>query len=110
MTMEEKQKKKMADICSRIIIDYDFLTLVMYPDIMTRKRFVHDSWVIAKMSENTELKIAISNDPYFQINRDDILNLLKTNDDQMIHHMLKHKIYLHINEDVSYKLVKIKGA
>lgn len=28
----------------------------------------------------------------------------------MVHHMLKHKIMLHINEDVSYKLVKIKGA
>jgi len=28
----------------------------------------------------------------------------------MIHHMLKHEIMLHIREDVSYKLVKIKGA
>lgn len=42
--------------------------------------------------------------------RDDILILLKTKDDNMVHHMLKNKIMLHINEDVSYKLVKIKGA
>jgi hypothetical protein len=28
----------------------------------------------------------------------------------MVHHMLKHEVMLHIREDVSYKLVKIKGA
>jgi hypothetical protein len=100
----------MTEICRRIIVDYDFMTLVMYPEMKQRKVFVHDSWAIAKLSENVELKIAISNDAHFEITRDDILQLLKTNDDQMIHHMLKHKIYLHINEDVSYKLVKIKGA
>jgi hypothetical protein len=110
LTAEDKEKRRMEEICNRIILEYDFMTLVMYPEIKARKNFVHDSWVIAKKSENTELKIAIANDPYFQITRDDILTLLKTKDDQMIHHMLKHKIFLHINEDVSYKLVKIKGA
>lgn len=106
----DKEAKRMEEICNRIIIDYDFMTLVMYPEIKQRKDFVHDCWVIAKQSENTELKIAISNDPYFQVTRDDILILLKTKDDNMVHHMLKHKIMLHISEDVSYKLVKIKGA
>ena len=61
----DKEKKRMEEICNRIILDYDFMTLVMYPEIKARKNFVHDSWVIAKQSENTELKIAISNDPYF---------------------------------------------
>jgi hypothetical protein len=82
----------------------------MYPELRKRREFVHDAWLIAKMTENTELKIAISNDPYFYITRDDILVLLQTNDDQMISHMLKNEIMLHISEDVSYKLVKIKGA
>ena len=82
----------------------------MYPELKQRREFVHDSWLIAKMTENTELKIAITNDPYFQITRDDILTLLRTKDDQIIHHMLKHGIMLNIKEDVSYKLVKIKGA
>jgi hypothetical protein len=36
--------------------------------------------------------------------------LLKTKDDQMIQHMLRKECMLHIREDVSYKLVKIKGA
>lgn len=36
--------------------------------------------------------------------------LLKTKDDQMIQHMLKNEIMLNIREDVSYKLVKIKGS
>ena len=52
----------------------------------------------------------VSNDPYFYITRDDILQLLKTKDDQMIQHMLKNEIMLHIKEDMSYKLVKIKGG
>jgi len=93
-----------------MILDYDFMSLVMYPELKKRRDFVHDAWTIAKMTENTELKIAISNDPYFFITRADILILLKTKDDQMVHHMLKHEIMLHIREDVSYKLVKIKGA
>jgi len=100
----------METVFKRMILDYDFMSLVMYPELKKRREFVHDSWLIAKMTENTELKIAISNDPYFYITREDILNLLKSKDDQMVHHMLKHEIMLHIREDVSYKLVKIKGA
>jgi predicted CoA-binding protein len=64
-----------------MIMDYDFMSLVMYPELKKRREFVHDAWMIAKMTENTELKIAISNDPYFYITRDDILVLLKTKDD-----------------------------
>ena len=94
----------------RMILEYDFMSLVMYPELRKRREFVHDAWLIAKMAENTELKVAISNDPYFFITREDILVLLQTKDDQMISHMLKNEIMLHINEDVSYKLVKIKGA
>lgn len=112
---QNKFKKDMNQVFmektfNRMILDYDFMSLVMYPELRKRREFVHDAWLIAKMTENTELKIAISNDPYFFITRDDILVLLQTNDDQMISHMLKNEIMLHINEDVSYKLVKIKGA
>jgi hypothetical protein len=94
----------------RMMLDYDFMSVVMYPELKKRREFVHDAWLIAKLTENTELKIAISNDPYFYISRDDILQLLKTKDDKMIEHMLQHEIMLHIKENVSYKLVKIKGA
>jgi hypothetical protein len=94
----------------RMIYEYDFMSVVMYPELKKRREFVHDAWLIAKLTENTELKIAISNDPYFYITREDILQLLKTKDDTMIQHMLKNEITLHIREDVSYKLVKIKGA
>ena len=94
----------------RMLNEYDFMSVVMYPELKKRREFVHDAWLIAKLTENMELKIAISNDPYFYITRDDILQLLKTKDDQMIQHMLKNEIILHIREDVSYKLVKIKNA
>lgn len=93
-----------------MIMEYDFMSLVMYPELKKRREFVHDGWTIAKTTENEELKVAISNDPYFYITRDDILILLQTNDDEMIHHMLFKEIMLKIGEDVSYKLVKIKGA
>lgn len=95
---------------NRMLNEYDFMSVVMYPELKKRREFVHDAWLIAKLTENMELKIAISNDPYFYITRDDILQLLKTKDDQMIQHMLKNEIILHIREDVSYKLVKIKNA
>lgn len=93
-----------------MILDYDFMSLVMYPELKNRREFVHDTWFIAKMTENTELKLEVSNDPYFYITRDDILQLLQTKDDLMIKHMLKNDVMLHIREDVSYKLVKIKNG
>lgn len=56
-----------------MILEYDFMSLVMYPELKNRREFVHDTWFIAKLTENTELKLAVSNDPYFYITREDIL-------------------------------------
>lgn len=56
----------------KMMFFYDFMSVVMYPDLKNRRFFVHDAWVIAKYTENNELKLAISNDPYFYITRDDI--------------------------------------
>ena len=107
---QDQEQLYMENIFKRMICDYDFMSLVMYPELKKRREFVHDAWIISKLTENGELKIAISCDPYFYITRDDILQLLKTKDDTMIKHMLEHEIMLNIREDVSYKLVKIKGA
>jgi hypothetical protein len=107
-SQHEAETLYMERLFKKMILEYDFMSLVMYPELKNRREFVHDTWEIAKQTENTELKLAVSNDPYFYITRVDILQLLKTNDDQMIKHMLKHEIMLHIREDVSYKLVKIK--
>ena len=52
----------MEDAFNNMIKKYDILSVVMYPDLINRKKFVHDAWNIAKLSENYELKIAISND------------------------------------------------
>ena len=93
-----------------MMLDYDFLSVVMYPDLKCRRNFIHDAWLIAKFTENFELKLAISRDPYFFITRDDIFHLIKTHDDDMIEHMLKLQVNLQINEDISYKLVNIKHA
>jgi len=71
------------------MFEYDFLSVVMYPELKNRRSFVHDAWLIAKFTENSELKMAISKDPYFYITRDDIYQLLKTQDDVMIEHILR---------------------
>ena len=52
----------MENTFTRMILEYDFMSLVMYPELRKRREFVHDAWLIAKMTENTELKIAISDD------------------------------------------------
>ena len=80
----------------------------MYPDLKHRREFVHDCWIIAKGSENDELKKAVANDPYFYLNREDLLDLLKTHDNKMITHILENNCSLQIYEDISYKLVGIK--
>ena len=109
-TQSDAEQTFMEATFKRMMLEYDFMSVVMYPELKKRREFVHDAWLIAKLTENAELKVAISNDPYFYISRDDILQLVKTKDDQMIEHMFKNEIMLHIRENVSYKLVKIKGA
>jgi len=78
----------------KMLFYYDFMSVVMYPDLKNRRFFVHDAWEIAKYTENFELKMAIANDPYFYITRDDIFQLIKTHDDEMIEHMLKIQVAL----------------
>ena len=64
------------------------MSIVMYPTLQSRREFVHDCWLIAKETENEELKLAIAIDPYFYLTRDDLLVLLKTEDNTMITHIL----------------------
>ena len=87
---------------------YDFMSVVMYPDLNNRREFVHDCWIIAKASENDELKLAISGDEYFFLTREDLLELLKSHDDFMITHILKTDCKLLCVDDISYKLIAIK--
>lgn len=68
--------------------EYDFMSIVMYPDLKNRREFIHDCWIIAKATENEELKMAVSKDSYFYLTRDDLLQLLRTHDDNMITHIL----------------------
>jgi glutamine phosphoribosylpyrophosphate amidotransferase len=89
--------------------DYDFMSIVMYPDLKNRREFIHDCWTIAKARENDELKVAISLDGFFYLIREDLLMLLKTHDNKMITHILKTNCNLHILEDTGYKLIMIKG-
>jgi len=77
-----------------MIEEYDFMSVVMYPELKNRREFIHDCWVIAKSTENEELKIAVSQDPYFYLTRDDLLNMLATHDNKMITHVLNIKCML----------------
>lgn len=94
----------------KMIEMYDFMSVVMYPDLKNRREFVHDCWLIAQGKENEELKMALSRDPYFYVNRDDLLVLLKSNDIKMITHLLSTDCMLHITTDIGYKLISIKHA
>lgn len=70
-TMKYKSETEtiMEQIFIRMIQQYDFLSVVMYPDLKNRREFVHDSWIIAKHMENEELKIDVSMDKYFYLVR-----------------------------------------
>jgi len=85
------------------------MSLVMYPDLKPRREFVHDCWIIAKACEAEELKLAISKDPYFFLERRDLLQLLQTRDNSMITHILIIQCNMLLMDDISYKLVSIKG-
>ena len=89
--------------------EYDFMSIVMYPDLKNRREFVHDCWIIAKAKENLELKIAVSSDPFFYLTREDLLILLRSHDNHMITHMLELGCKLHIDSDIGYKLISIKN-
>ena len=78
----------LEQVFQKIILEYDFMSIVMYPDLKHRREFVHDCWIIAKACENEELKLAISRDPYFYLEREDLLVLLKTRDNMLITHIL----------------------
>ena len=81
-------KKFLEGTFCKMMEMYDFMSLVMYPELKNRREFIHDCWIIAKATENDELKYAISNDPYFYITRVDILHMLRTHDNKMIAHIL----------------------
>jgi len=94
---DEGYKKRQAEREEASVIElkftemvekYDFMSVVMYPDLKSRREFIHDCWSIAKACENEELKLAISADVFFYLTRDDLLELLKTHDDKMITHIL----------------------
>ena len=53
----------------QLISKYDFMSIVMYPDLKNRREFVHDCWSIAKATENDELKLAVTNDKFFYLSR-----------------------------------------
>ena len=71
----------------------------MYPDLKNRREFVHDCWIIAQQTQNEELKMAVSKDPYFFLNRGDLLVLLKNQDDLMITHLITTQCRLHLTDD-----------
>ena len=100
----------LEEIFKKICTTYDFMSIIMYPTLSLRREFVHDCWLIAKATENQELKLAISRDLYFYQTREDLLALLKTEDNMMITHMLETNCMLNLREDISYKLISIKGA
>jgi hypothetical protein len=45
-----------------MINEFDFMSIVMYPDLEDRREFIHHCWIIAKATDNNELKMAVSRD------------------------------------------------
>ena len=105
----EREKGSAVELkFKEMIQQYDFMSVVMYPELKSRREFIHDCWIIAKASENEELKIAITADFYFFLERGDLLELLRTHADKMITHILDTDCKLNCKEDISYRLIAIK--
>lgn len=86
MTLKEQY---LEHIFLKIIKNYDFMSVVMYPELKNRREFIHDAWCIAQGTANMELMLAVSADDYFYMTREDCLELLKTESHEMISHLLK---------------------
>ena len=105
---EGSQSKMLNQLFLTLIQQYEFLNIVMYDDLMNRREFVHDCWVIAQLSMSFELMQAISVDPYFYLTRDDLLELLIYDRQEVIAHLLKTNVKVKLIEDEGYYLVQIK--
>jgi len=103
-------KEKYMENYFVVIVGYEFLSLVMYPELHNRRKFIHDCWKIAQAANNDEFKKAVSEDKYFYQTRLDCHDLLKAGDDTIISHLLENMVMHKITEDISYKLVSIKKA
>ena len=107
----ERERKSLTELKFKEMIQkYDFMSVVMYPDLKNRRDFIHDCWIIAKETENEELKLSITGDKYFFLTREDLLELLKTHDNKMITHILNTDCMLQCKEDISYTLIAVKHA
>ena len=73
---------------------YDFMSIVMYPDLSNRREFIHDCWVVAQNCNNEEFKIELTKDPFFYLTREDLLQILKNNESHMIDHLIDSKCKL----------------
>lgn len=91
-----------------LIHQYEFLNIVMYEDLLKRREFVHDCWVLAQLSMSFELMQAISADQYFYLTRDDLLELLINDRSEVINHLLRSNVKTKLIEDEGYYLVQIK--
>jgi len=88
-----------------MITMYDFMSVVMYPDLKNRREFVHDCFLIANETNNEEFKLSLSQDPYFFVNKKDLFALLMANDLKFIRHLLSSQNMYHITSDIGYKLI-----
>ena len=100
----------LSKVFDSIVDETDILSVLMYPQMSARRKFVHRCWVIAKTTEDNDLKVAVASDPYFQLGRSDLLILLKTKDLKLIQFILKQECKLTVTQDDSFKLISIKKS
>ena len=106
--MENDPKyKKMEEMFNEMLYKCDFMTLIMYPELEQRRQFVHDTFYIAKIAENLELKIALLIDPYMFIEKRDIELLIFSDDHDMVDLALRHPVTIYITNE-AYRFIKIK--
>ena len=100
----------LSKVFDSIVDETDILSVLMYPQMSARRKFVHRCWVIAKTTEDNDLKVAVASDPYFQLGRSDLLILLKTKDLKLIQFILEQECKLTVTQDDSFKLISIKKS
>jgi len=45
--MNHEEMSELDQVFIAMITKYDFMSVVMYPDLRNRREFIHDSWLIA---------------------------------------------------------------
>ena len=105
LTGKARRNKKLEVMFTELLDTFDFITIVMYEELRARRDFIHDCFLIAQATQSNELMSAITQDPHFYVTRDDMFELLRSENHAIISRLLEMSCKYLITEDKGYYLV-----